>query len=385
MNPRKSALIALCVFALGTFGSGQSKGPGPGPGGSTRPPSANIPPSGATPPLPTPQLQQIIYNGRVQVAGPPLTDSAKVVARCGATQNTRAGIYSAFTDLKGNFSLTLGQGGNNAMLDASEDPMDSQMQSTRTMQVMSCDVTASATGYLTSRITVQFRSSLDSTEMGRLVLEPIGGSTDMGGVVSVTTLSAPEGAQHEYAKGIQELRDKKFDKAKGHFLKATEKYPKFAVAWEKLGKMQAAANDPLEARGSFQSAINADPKFVPPYLDLAEINAHESRWQDVADLTGKAVATDPQHFPEGFFLHGIALYNLGDYEGAEKSALSAERLDRDNSYPRVQLLLAEIFYRKGQGDAAAEHFRKFLAIDPGSSEAASVRSRLAKLEAPQQK
>jgi len=254
----------------------------------------NTPPRNSRPSIPTPGNQQLIYNGKVTVVGPALMDAAKVVAKCNGSRSAPGGVYSAYTDLKGNFSITLGQTqGQNMVMDASVDPMDPMMAAGRnSMQMMQCEVTASATGYLSSQITVQFRSSLDTSEMGKLVLQPIGGGTNLGGVVSVTTLSAPEHAQREYAKGIQEMRDNKYEKAVKHFEKATSEYPKFAVAWEKLGQLALDGADRVTARTSFQKAIDADPKFVPPYLRLAMMYGEESNWKTALDLAAKAISVE---------------------------------------------------------------------------------------------
>jgi tetratricopeptide (TPR) repeat protein len=323
----------------------------------------------------------MIYNGKVHVSGPPLQDAAKVVARCYGGR-TKGAIYSAYTDLKGNFSLTFGQGPSNAPMDASVDPIDPMMASGGGMQVMQCDVTASATGYISSQMTVQFRNSLDNTEMGKLVLQPISGNTqqDMGGIVSTVSLAAPQNAQHEYAKGIEELRDNKLDKAEKHFRKATEQYPKYAVAWERLGKLLSDANNKLEARSSFYHAIDADPKYVPPYLALASLNAEDSQWDSVLELTDKAINLDNQHFALAYFLHSAANFNKGNNAVAEKSGLRAEAIDKQHQHPRIQLLLAEIFNRAGKPAVAAEHLRKFLELDPTSKEAEAARTKLAKLE-----
>ena len=328
----------------------------------------------------TPIPQMLIYNGKVHVSGPPLQDSAKVVARCYGGR-AQAAIYSAFTDLKGNFSITIGQGQTNAPMDASVDPIDPLMGSARAgMQMMQCDVTASAPGYIPSQITVQFRSSLDNTEMGKLILQPMGGPQNMESVVSAISLAAPENAQHEYAKGIQDLRDQKFDKAEKHFRKATEEYPKYAIAWEKLGRLQSQSQNRPDARASFQKAIDADPKYVPPYLQMATMDAEESKWDSVLQITNHILSIDGQHFPNAYFLNSAANYNLGNDAAAEKSGLRASDLDKQHQMPRVELLLAEIFNRSGRPEAAAQHFRRFLELDPNSQDAAGVRTRLAKLE-----
>ena len=369
--------LVLCTFTSSALAQ---KAPASGAGGGGRTTTTNPPPS-SRPTMPTnPIPQMMIYNGKVHVSGPPLQDAARIVARCYGGRSPSA-VYSTFTDLKGGFSLTLGQGQMNAPMDASVDMSDSMGGMARSgMQNLQCEVTASATGYIPSQMTVSFRSSLDSTEMGKLVLQPIGGVQDMGTLVSATSLAAPQNAQHEYAKGIEDLRDNKHDKAEKHFRKATEQYPKYALAWEKLGRLQSEQQNRPDARASFQKAVEADPKYVPPYLQLATMDAEESKWDVVLETTNHILSIDGQHFPSAYFLHSAANFNLGNVAAAEKSALRAEELDKQHTMPRLELLLAEIFNRSGRSEIAAQHFRRFLELDPNSKEAESVRTRLAKLE-----
>ena len=180
------ASLLIFTFSLPVLAQKAPAGGSSGGGRTTSTPSPGIRPS-APPSAPMPQM--MIYNGKVHVSGPPLQDAAKVVARCYGGK-AQAAIYSAYTDLKGNFSITMGQGQTNAPMDASVDPIDPLMGSARSgMQTMQCEVTASASGYIPTQITVQFRSSLDNTEMGKLVLQPMGGMKEMESVVSTTSRS----------------------------------------------------------------------------------------------------------------------------------------------------------------------------------------------------
>jgi tetratricopeptide (TPR) repeat protein len=377
MRARGSAIAVAFVFCTFSPLIFAQKAPATGGGGGTRT-TTTVPTRPTAPPSQNQQMM-MIYNGKVHVEGPPLQDGAKVIARCYGGRAAGA-IYTAYTDLKGNFSLTFGQGQSSAPMDASVDPIDPVMSIGRSGTQLQCEISALAAGYISSQMTVQFRSSLDSNEMGKLVLSPIGGVQDLGGIVSVTSLSAPQGAQHEYAKGVQDLRDKKFDKAEKHFRKATEEFPKYAVAWEKLGQLQVESKNRADAGNSFQKAIDADPKYVPPYLALATLNAEDSKWDSVLEITNHALNIDHQHFSHAYFLNSAAYLNTGNIAAAEKSGLRAEELDKQHLQPRIQLLLAEIFTRTGRPAIAADHFRKFLELAPNSAEAESVRTRLAKLE-----
>jgi len=309
-------------------------------------------------------------------------DGVKVLARCSGRQ-AQQNIYVTYTDSKGNYSFVFGQTNSQMPMDASVNPNEMAFQGQSSFQT-TCEVSAAAAGFISNQVLVQVRNSLEVTESNKLILTPIGGGQETGGIVSAISLAAPDNARKEYSKGMDELHDKKFDKAEKHFKKATEIYPKFAIAWYKLGQIASEGGKADEADKAFNQAITADDKYVPPYLDLAMMAATANKWQDVSDLTGKAIAADPTHFPEAFFFNAVASFNLRKPELAEKSALRAASLDKENHFPRIQLLLAEIYEYEGKHPQAAEQFKKFLTLAPKSKDAPAIRERLAKMESPAQ-
>ncbi len=327
-------------------------------------------------------MQPMIYTGRVYVGGgAPMPENIRVTARCnGGSRNSRPMVYQSFADNKGHFSFTFGQK-DMAPMDASVNTSE-QSFAVGNMLLMMCDIQAAAPGFVPSTMTVQFRSSLDSSEMGKLVLSPIGGSSDMGGIVSAVSLMAPDDAQKEYSKGMRELRDSKVEKAEQHFRKAVERYPKYAVAWHKLAQIEMEAKDYKAARESLSKSMEADPKYVPPFIDMAVIMVGERQWADVQSLMTKAVEADSQHFPNAYFLLGIAKLQTGHPEEAAKSALRAEELDKQNQFPRIHLLVAEVLTIQGRQADAANEYKKYLEVDPQSKDADVIRDRIARLEQP---
>lgn len=378
MRLRKSGSLVLSItsgFLLLALPVQAQRGGGGGGGGRNTP--ANTGPQ--TTGLPNLAMQQMVYNGKVFVDGGMVAEGIKVIARCQGNKTTPSGVYSVYTDTKGNFSLMFGQN-QTANLDASLDPNDPMLRNGgNSLQPMNCDLTANSAGFISTTMTVQFRNSLDMQEYGKLILTPVGGSKDLGGIVSVTSLSAPDSAQKEYAKGLQELKASKTDKAEKHLRKAVEIYPKYAIAWHKLAELQMDANLKGDAIDSLQHSMDADPKYVPPFLDMAKIQGGDRHWDQVAKLTQTAMDADSTHFPDAFFLNAVASFNLGKPDDAVKSALKAEALDKQNQFPRVHLLLAEVFSSQGHDDEAASQFKKYLAIDSSSRDADNARQRLAQL------
>ncbi|HMC60965.1 MAG TPA: tetratricopeptide repeat protein, partial [Candidatus Solibacter sp.] len=203
--------------------------------------------------------------------------------------------------------------------------------------------------------------------------------TAEGNTVSAVSLAAPKDARKAYERGMEALKKQKTEEARKDFAKAAELYPKYAAAWNELGKLQAPA-DAEAARKSFGAAVEADPKFTGPYMQLAVLALHEKNWQDVAELTDRVVKLDPFDYPHAFFYNAVANYNLKRMEAAEQSAVQAEKLDTRHALPQVNQLLGILAAMRKDFTGAAAQFRNYLKIAPDGPEAATVRSQLVEVE-----
>jgi superkiller protein 3 len=164
------------------------------------------------------------------------------------------------------------------------------------------------------------------------------------------------------------------------FQKAVELYPRYATAWFELGRLQNAQGDKERARASFETASKEDPKYVPPYLELAAFAVQAADWQGVADLTATATKLNPFDYPQAFFYNAVANYNLKNLEQAEKSARQAELLDTRHAIPKNYHLLGMILAQRHDYPAAAERLRNYLKFAPSANDAANVRSTIDQIE-----
>ena len=130
----------------------------------------------------------------------------------------------------------------------------------------------------------------------------------------------------------------------------------------------------------FDKALECDPKFVKPYLQISILELQSQKWSDLADVTDKLVKLDPFDYPQAFFFNSVANYNLRNMEVAEKSALAAERLDTRHAVPQVSHLLGVILAMKKDYAGATERFRAYLKFAPDAQDAPKVRSALAEME-----
>jgi len=89
---------------------------------------------------------------------------------------------------------------------------------------------------------------------------------------------------------------------------------------------------------------------------------------------------DPMDYAEAYFYDAAANFNLNRFEGAEKSALKAERLDLRTRFPQLHLLLAQIFARKGNYASAISEIQTYLQMAPNAGDAAHVRKWMVELK-----
>jgi tetratricopeptide (TPR) repeat protein len=237
----------------------------------------------------------------------------------------------------------------------------------------SCQVTIRLKGYRPATVTLRN----DAT----IVLKRVG--IHEGSTVSITAVNAPEAAKKAYGKGVIAMTDEKWPAAQKNFEKALEIDPDYAAAWSNLGEVLKQQSKPMEARAAFEKAVQADPKYIKPYIQLTQLDLAEKRTEDAATIAGRAVALNPQEFPDLYFYYGVANYNLKHYDLAEQGARRATELDSSHEFPRAELLLGTVLIAKRDRAGALEHLRKYLELSPKGPEAEQVKKTIAALESGQ--
>jgi tetratricopeptide (TPR) repeat protein len=347
-------------------------------------------PTTTTSPSPTTPLY---LSGRVVMDdGTPLPGPVTIERVCNGVTHSEG-----YTDTKGNFGIQLGNeqgvfqdatdgtgagnmGGMSGMSNTQLGSSNSSAMgnSSQDRLLMNCELRARMGGFRSQSIMLAGRRPMDNPDVGTILLHRE--APGEGATISVTTLQAPKDARKAFEKGLEYSKKNKFAEARVEYEKAVQIYQGFAAAWYELGKLQAGAQDFDMARGSFRMAIQSDPKFASPYLELSIIALDRKKWQEVSDLTGAAIKLDPFDYPQAFLFNAAAHYNLRETEAAEKSVKEAERLDTRHSYPQIQHLYGLILAQRQDYPEAITHLRDYLKQSPGAEDAALVRSQLQQLE-----
>lgn len=299
-------------------------------------------------------------------------------------------VPEGYTDSKGNFGFQVGQRAG-MMPDASmsntndgfggrsggvfdNNPMRSGVSE---RDLMSCELRASLPGYRSSVVSLSGRRSLDNPDVGVIILRRLG---DVSGfTTSATSLMAPKEAKKSLEKARNALKKNKLPEAEKELELAVGAHPKYAEAWYELGRVQSLQNNNDGARSSYLKSIEADDKFVRPYLGMASLEAAQQKWVDVKQLTEKVIKLNRYDFPAAYFYGAVANYNLRDVDSAEKLCRSGIEADQYHSIPKMSHLLGMILADKQDYKGASEQLTAYLKFSPKANDAETVRQQLIEL------
>jgi tetratricopeptide (TPR) repeat protein len=198
--------------------------------------------------------------------------------------------------------------------------------------------------------------------------------------VAATALAVPAKAKKEYTAGCAALRKKKTASAEKHLRNAVEKYPEYSAAWTTLGQVLAAEKHNDEARGACSQGSAVEPSYVPAYLCLAGIAAQEEAWGEVLQFSSQALQLDPTTTAIAYLYNAAANLKTNKLDEAEKSALRAAAIDKNNSEPRVHFLLAQIYEAKGDRAKEIAELGEYLKFARNPEDVADAKQSLSQLE-----
>ncbi len=242
-----------------------------------------------------------------------------------------------------------------------------------------CELQAVLPGFTSQVIELgNFATDFNDADVGIIMLHRT--SQVEGFTISATTAAAPSNARKAYEKGRELEKKEKWDAAIEKFEKAVSEYPKYAVAWFELGKVQLQTNNVSTAQQSFRRALAADSGYISPYQLLAQIAFRQQQWQEVLDTTREALRLNPINFPEYWLFNAAANFNLQHFEDAEKSAVRGLQVDSAHRVPKLEHLEAMILAHKRDYVGAAEHLRNYLRLSPNAADGSLAQKQLQEFE-----
>jgi len=316
-------------------------------------------PVGAADPGSTPTF----LTGRVVLDdGTPPPDAVAIERVCAGAVRP-----AGYTDSKGRFSIPFGLA-----------PGPSTKRGIGELELSACDLRASLAGYKSAEVSLAGRRAMDNPDVGTLILHRHAHGD--GNTVSFTSLAAPKEAAKALQRGCEAAGKEKWDEARKQFEKAVQIYPKYASAWCELGRTLEELHDESGAWNAYRRAIASDERFIPPYVEVAELELKRRDWAAAIEAADHVVRLDPVDFPSVYLYRSIAQFSLRNLEGAEKSARQALDLDKDHRYPAINHMLGLLLAQRGDFSAAAAHLRAYLRLAPNALDAAEAKVQLARIE-----
>jgi Tfp pilus assembly protein PilF len=199
--------------------------------------------------------------------------------------------------------------------------------------------------------------------------------------VSVAELSIPENARQKYVESEKDLARRDTEHAIAHLKEAVALAPKYAEAWNGLGVIAYQTRDYPQAEQYFRKALEADPGNWTPALNLGGVLLNLNKPDealDYMDYNRFAVQAHPNDALANSQL-GMDYFQLGQPEKAERYLATAERLDPSH-FSHPQLMLAEIYARRGDKSSTLRELRDFVTRFPDSPAAREIRKKLDEFE-----
>jgi hypothetical protein len=355
----RSIFLALTLTLLASAQGTKS-------GGSSSSGGSRGPTTGTTPP-PQPSLnipndtsfgRRAFISGKVVLEdGSQLTEAAAIQTICRGRKQT-----VAHTDSHGGFAFEFGDRASAAAAGISEADVDSTWNPSATQHSSErdwreCELRADLPGFNSEVVDLNTRmTAFESTDIGRVVLHRMGQVEGL--TISATSAAAPRDAQKAFEKGREKASKEKW----------VGIYPKYAVAWFELGRIQVHKNQAAQARSSFQQSMAADPKYANSYRGLAELAMQEKQWLELVKITDQLLALNPVNYPDAWLRNALGNYYLGNFAAAEKSA---------RQIPRLEYLLGVILVQEQQYPEAAKHIQNYLKVATLPAEIEEAQKRLA--------
>ena len=150
--------------------------------------------------------------------------------------------------------------------------------------------------------------------------------------------------------------------ASSAFSKAIERDAKNAYAYYRIGKIYQTQSNKEVFEDNFNKAIAIDPTIAPVYVSLytyyASIDTAKARKN--LDLFLQYADKDPAFE----YLYADYLFQVGQYEASLAKAKSLETTIGIANYPRIAVLLAYNYDRKGDSVAAKGYIEQFISNNP---------------------
>ena len=195
--------------------------------------------------------------------------------------------------------------------------------------------------------------------------------------ISVRELSIPKEARREYEDAEKALGRRDVSAAVGHLKRALELAPQFSAAWNHLGTIAYQTGQYVEAEADFRKGLEADPDAYAPLVNLGGVLINLAKWDEALEYNRRAVLKSPNDALANSQL-GMAYFYSGQLDFAQKYLTVAKQIDPSH-FSHPQMLLAEIYLRRNEPEAAAGELEDMLKRHPDLPNASKIKEEIERL------
>ena len=191
--------------------------------------------------------------------------------------------------------------------------------------------------------------------------------------VSVHELSIPAKALHNFELGIELLARNDPAGSLLHFQRAVSLYDGYYEAYNMMGLAYLKLWRTPEAEQAYRKSIELSrgERYAHPLFALGAILDDQEKFMEAESVIRKGLDIAPDSWRGHYYL-GLALYGMGNFEKAEKSAMESVRARLD--FPEAHLLLAHIHGGQRNYPALVNDLDEYLKLDPNGSASAGARA-----------
>ena len=113
------------------------------------------------------------------------------------------------------------------------------------------------------------------------------------GTVAALRLTIPAAALKAFEQAGEAMRRQRWQESRALFESAIREYPRYDLAYNGLGMVEAELNERDAARESFSKAIELNPDFPAAYRNLARISFAEKKYEEADAFLVKSLDGEP--------------------------------------------------------------------------------------------
>jgi len=173
----------------------------------------------------------------------------------------------------------------------------------------------------------------------------------------------PKYADAYFLLGQVAMKKGSYQQAYKYFNQAVELAPGNLEAQVSLGRLILMRGDMERAQEKVTLVLKADPRHTGGQLLCGSILVARKEWSTLAPL-GEGLIAGGVTRPDLYLMLATARSGLKDTAGAELALLKGAQLNPTDS--AIQRTLADLYAVKGRVDAAAEHIRHLMELEPAN-------------------